>query len=509
MFNKSLCTPALVLVGLLCSSTAMALTTVKSYSASRVTKSGRSAVTVIESVLAGTNIPVMSTFSGPVGATGGGLSLVPTQNDATTSALPSVPALPLTDGVATKDQLLQSAAINIEARANDVATSLKALMAAQGHKAGNFIFEQTIKPAGSPTYVKVLWHVAVLENGRVVYSSARIADPDPYYVYVIYTSKQVAAGLPGTWAYPDGGKFKWQLVKKDGTQLTGLTTIDVAGAFDMPTVPSGTSVDPDWGVKCLANVSSSNGCPVPIGFTDVKTLISNNSAAGAIIDYTRKLEPDYVENGDGSSHANLAISFDTRNLTHNNSCTNGTFRTTGRYGFTLKSTYDRFSYKVSLPAPALMSRSSSSSFSPTQTFDYSQSTSLTTSGLGNYAISPFDPTGGLIDASQIAGVQYLAPVSQDGNSGIYQESINYNGEYRVCSSSDPWIGNLYTNGRGGHAVYTVQQCGAHMWWGTDYSFGIDRSTGQGWTVWWYYGTQRLQTAVNESPRISRRPVGLS
>lgn len=188
----------------------------------------------------------------------------------------------------------------------------------------------------------------------------------------------------------------------------------------------------------------------------------------------------------------MSISFDSRNLTHNNSCINGTFRTKGRYGLTLNSTYDRFSYD-GLNTPVLMGRSNSTSFSPTQTFDNSQATSLSASGLGNSVINPFSPSSSLVDASTISGVQYIAPVSQDGDTGLYQESINYNGEYRVCSNSDPWIGSLYS---GRTPIYTVQQCGGHFWWGTDYSFGIDRSTGQGWTVWWYYGIQRLQTRVN-------------
>jgi len=475
-------------------SMAITTATLKSTSASRVNKTGRSAITVVESVLAGTRIPVMATFSGSVGATGQGMALMPSQNSTTGMTLPSVPALPFGDGEATKDQLLASAKTNIETQANDVATKLKVAMSTHGHKAGNFIFEQTIKPAGALTYVKVVWHVAVLESGRVIYSEARITDPDPYYVYVVYVSKQVAAGLSSTWAYPDGGKIKWQLVKKDGTQLTAITMLDVNGAFDAPVVPDGTTSDPDWGVKCMADITSSSTCPTLSGFADLKTLISSSSASGAIIDYTRKLAPAYIDKGDGTQQANMAISFDSRNLTHNNSCTNGTYRTQGRYGFTLQSTYDRYSYDGKT-SPVLTGRSNSNSFSPTQAFDYSQATSLSASGLGNSVINPFDPAGSLVDARSIVGVTYTAPVSQDGNTGLYQESINYNGAYRVCSSSDPWIGNLYTGGRGGRPVYTVQQCGSHMWWGTDYSFGVDRSTGQGWTVWWYYGTQRLMTPV--------------
>ena len=233
------------ITGVMLSFSIMAGTTAtKSTNALRINKSSRLAVTVIESVLAGTRTPMINVFSGPVGVTGQGMAMLPTQNTSSGGAsslgLPSVPVLPLGDGVATKEQILASAKLNILPRASDVGATLKTLMSAQGYKAANFIFEQSIKPAGSPSYVKVVWQVTVLESGRVIYAEPRVADPDPYYVYAVYTSKQVAAGLPSTLAYPDGGKFKWQLIKKDGTPLTVMATIDASGAFDAPMVADGT-----------------------------------------------------------------------------------------------------------------------------------------------------------------------------------------------------------------------------------------------------------------------------
>lgn len=492
------------ITGLMLSFTIMAVTTVgpKSTSALRINKSSRSAVTVIESVLAGTTTPVMNVFSGPVGVTGQGMSMMPSQNTSSGAAsslgLPSVPVLPLVDGAATKDQILASAKLNILTRASDVGVSLKALMNAQGYKAANFIFEQSIKPAGSPSYVKVVWQVTVLEGGRIIYADPRVTDPDPYYVYAVYTSKQVAAGLPSSLAYTDGGKFKWQLVKKDGTPLTAMSTLDVGGAFDVPTVADGTSYDPDWGVKCLANVASGS-CPNVAGFSDVKTLISSTSATGSVIDYMRKLEPVYTDKGDGTQQAVMSISFDSRNLTHNNSCTNGTFRTQGRYGLTLNSTYDRFSYD-GLTTPVLMGRSNSTSFSPTQTFDNSQATSLSATGLGNSAINPFSPSSGLVDASTISGVQYIAPVSQDGNSGqtktyvygnIWGFSVgNHYGNYE-CYTGNPSVNVYVCNAMdsegscvsGGYR--SVQICGSHFAWG--YVVGIDREKNLGIQMREYYG----------------------
>lgn len=470
---------------------------IKAKNQTRLSKSSRLAITVIESVLAGSNTPVINQFSGPVGVTGQGMSMMPSQNTtsggASSLGLPSVPVLPLVDGAVTKDQILASAKLNILPRATDVGTSLKALMIAQGFKAANFIFEQSIKPAGSLSYVKVVWQVTVLEGGRIIYADPRVTDPDPYYVYAVYTSKQVAAGLPSSLAYTDGGKFKWQLVKKDGTPLTAMSTLDVGGAFDLPTVADGTSYDPDWGVKCLANVASGS-CPTVAGFSDVKTLISSNSATGSVIDYMRKLEPVYTDKGDGTQQAVMSISFDSRNLTHNNSCTNGTFRTQGRYGLTLNSTYDRFSYD-GLSAPVLMGRSNSTSFSPTQTFDNSQATSLSVSGLGNSAINPFSPSSGMVDASTIAGVQYIAPVSETGDTGksLYTVTVN---TYHTNGRTFMFTCDIQTS----QIMFgTYHLCGSHWWnyWSGpgDFYAVVDSVTEQGYTAYDYYGSRNIVTAV--------------
>ena len=483
--------------GVACANAYAGSSLIKATNQTRLSKSSRLAITVVESVLAGSNTPVINQFSGPVGVTGQGMSMMPSQNTSSGGAsslgLPSVPVLPLVDGAATKDQILASAKLNILPRASDVGTALKALMSAQGYKTANFIFEQSLKPTGSPSYVKVVWQVTVLEGGRIIYADPRVTDPDPYYVYAVYTSKQVAAGLPSSLAYADGGKFKWQLIKKDGTPLTAMTTLDVGGAFDIPTVADGTSYDPDWGVKCLANVASGS-CPTVAGFSDVKTLITSNSATGSVIDYMRKLEPVYTNNGDGTQQAVMSISFDSRNLTHNNSCTNGTYRTQGRYGLTLNSTYDRFSYD-GLTTPVLMGRSNSTSFSPTQTFDNSQATSLSAAGLGNSAINPFNPSSGMVDASTIAGVQYIAPISETGDTGksLYTVTVN---TYHTNGRTFVFTCDIQTS----QIMFgTYHLCGSHWWnyWSGpgDFYAVVDSVTEQGYTAYDYYGGRNIVTAV--------------
>jgi hypothetical protein len=456
-------------------------------------KKNRTAASVIETVPLNSTNATFTLFSGAVGYSGSGLQIQPDNNAYGATSIASVPIMPYTSGSKTKDEIVTQATNFLLPFATDVGNALKAWMTANNYKAASFVYEQELIPSGVSRTMKLVWQLSITEGGRTMYGAPRVIDGDPTYVYITYTPKALAVGLPSTWAYADAGILKWQLRKRDGTPQTNWVNIDTNGAYDEP-VANGS--DPNSGVNCLANKRSSPSCPT--AYTDAHTLISSTSSNGAIIDYTRKLQPQYTTLSDGSQQPNMAISFDTRSLHHNNSCTNGTIRTAGRYGLTLTNTFDRFVLDDTQTTPTLVKRNTSNSFSPTQGFDYTQTTSLPISQVQSLVINPFDPTGPLVSTSAVPGVQYTAPIYEDGDTGQTQESINHNGEYRVCSASDPWIGNLYRFSgtiAGMFPIKTVQQCGGHFWWGTDYSFGIDRATGQGWTVWWYYGTQRLMTAI--------------
>ena len=453
-------------------------------------KKNRTAASVIETIPLNSTSATFTLFSGAVGYSGSGLQIQPDNNAYGATSIASVPIMPYTSGSKTKEEIVIQATNFLLPFATDVGNALKAWMSANNYKASSFVYEQELIPSGVSRTMKLVWQLSVADGGRTMYGAPRVIDGDPTYVYITYTPKALATGLPITWAYADAGIFKWQLRKRDGTPQTNWVNIDTKGKYDEPTEDGS---DPNFGVNCLADKRSSTNCPTE--YTDARTLISSTSSNGAIIDYTRKLQPQYTITSDGSQQPTMAISFDARSLHHNSSCTNGTIRTAGRYGLTLTNIFDRFVFDDTQKIPSLVKRNTSNSFSPTEGFDYTQTTALSISQLQALVINPFDPTGPLVSTSAIPGVQYTAPIYEDGDTGRTRESITYNGEYRVCSSSDPWIGNLYTGGRGGRPVYTVQQCGGHMWWGTDYSFGVDRATGQGWTVWWYYGTQRLMTAI--------------
>ncbi len=456
-------------------------------------KKNRTAASVIETIPLNAANATFTLFSGAVGYSGRGLQIQPDNNTYGATSIASVPIMPYSNGTRTKDEIVTQATNFLLPFATDVGDSLKAWIATNNYKAGSFVYEQELIPSGVNRVMKLVWQLSVADGGRIMYGAPRVIDGDPTYVYITYTPKAVAAGLPSNWAFADAGILKWQLRKRDGTPQTDWTNINTNGAYDEPTADGS---DPNFGANCLADKRLSPTCPT--GYTDAHTLISATSSNGAIIDYTRKLQPQYTAASDGSQQPNMAISFDTRALHHNNSCTNGTIRTAGRYGLTLTNTFDRFVFDDTLTPPSIVKRTTTNSFSPTQGFDYTQTTALSISQIQPLVINPFDPTGPLVSTSVVPGVQYTAPIYEDGDTGQTREFINYNGEYRVCTSSDPWIPNLYAHGVGfihWGRTSTVQQCGGHFWWGTDYSFGIDRSTGQGWTVHWYYGTQTLQTPV--------------
>lgn len=458
----------------------------ESVAATATSKKLRSSVTAIQTVPLNSTTSTFTLLSGVMGYGGDGLKIQPDNNSGSPTAIASLPVLSVTSSM-TKEDIAAQAKTTYIGYASAIASALKTWMATNNYKTGSFIYEQEVQPVGLSHTMKLVWQVSVIDGGRVVHGVPRVVDSDPSYVYATYTPKSVAVGLPAAWSPPDAGLLKWQLRRRDGTPVTDWATINTNGAFDEPTLDG---VDPNWGVNCLANMAYDATCPVAYG--DVKGLIAANSASSAIIDYVRKVQPVYTPNGDGTQSPSMSVSFDSRNLTHNHSCSNGTYRNTGRFGFTLQNTLDRFSFDPKVATPNLLNRMTSTGISPTQGFDFSQVTALSQSQLDPQVINPFDSGGSLIASNTVPGMSYLAPISEDGSTGLVQESISYNGQSRTCSSSDPWIGNLY--GPSG-AISTVQQCGGHFWWGTDYSFGIDRATGQGWTVHWWYGTQSLIDAV--------------
>ncbi len=452
-------------------------------------KKNRTTVSVIETVPLNSNTATFTVFSGTVGYTGNGLKIQPDNNSNGATTIASVAVMPYTSGSKSKIEIVKQATDFLLPSAADVGKALKSWMATNNYKAATFIYEQELIPSGVNRIMKLTWQLSVADGGRILFGAPRVIDGDPTFVYITYTPKAVAAGLPTNWAFADAGVFKWQLRKRDGTPQTEWVSINTNGAYDEPTTNES---DPNFGVNCLADKASSPNCPAV--FTDAKTLMHSTSSNGAIIDYTRSLQPHYTHLSDGSQQPNLAISFDTRSLTHNNSCTNGTIRTAGRYGLTLVSTFDRYVFDETSINPNLIKRTTTNSFSPTQGFDYTQATTLSISQVRELVINPFSPTGPLISTSAIPGVQYVAPIYETGDSGQTKIYVSYGGQKGFCDPSYPVIYRgqacITFNANGGciaSAATTIQRCGGYFWWGTNYTLGIDRASNIGWLMHEWYG----------------------
>lgn len=192
-------------------------------------------------------------------------------------------------------------------------------MQAHGYSTAVFDYGQRVLVAATPApRIKWLsWRVFIDSTGRARYTSAKLLDESPQTLYVSYTPKKVAEGLPAGFAYPDAGKIKWHLMDTSGNAITASTTIDVNGVYDEPSanqdasppLPAGCAVDPvdglvscdsDFGLKCLINNQSDAACPT--GQKDVRQLMDEVAPTFAIVDYARKVQPMYddVDNGDGT-----------------------------------------------------------------------------------------------------------------------------------------------------------------------------------------------------------------
>lgn len=468
---------------------ASAVITAAGSSTIATSKKNRTTVSVIQTVPLNSSNATFTLVSGAVGYTGNGLQIQPDNNSNGATTVASVPIMPYTSGSKTKDEILKQANNFLLPFASDVGKALKVWMTTNNYKAGSFIYEQELIPSGVNRPMRLVWQLAVADGGRILFGSPRVIDGEPTYIYITYTPKAVAEGLPSNWAFADAGILKWQLRKRDGTPQTDWININTYGAYDEPIINGS---DPNFGVNCLADKGSGTNCPS--AYTDAKSLISSTSSNGAIIDYTRALKPQYKALSDGTQQPNMAISFDTRTLTHNNSCTNGTFRTAGRYGLTLVNTFDRYVVDEKSTTPNLVKRTTANSFSPTQGFDFNQVTALSISQIQGLVINPFAPTSPLISSGSVPGVQYIAPVYETGDSGQTKIYVTYGGQTGLCDPSFPVIYSgqtcIKSDAEGGcieSISTTIQRCGGYFWWGTNYTLGIDRTSNTGWLMHEWYG----------------------
>jgi len=326
------------------------------------------------------------------------------------------------DGSMDKASIAQDAVTYMNmAKANQIASAIKPLMAQSKVATGVFVFEQQVRPAGVTRDMKLSWAVTVAANGNIIFPAPQVVDADPTIVYMMYTSNSTETGLPTNWTWSDHGILAWQLRRKDGTPTTPWTKINTMGALDSP------ESDSEIMISCIAN-NAQPGCPQ--SYPDAKSLMTTTSSAAAIIDYVRKVTPYYDmatdANGQPVYLPRVAVSYDSRNYSMSG-CSAGTYRNTGRKGYTLKTTIDRYRVLEKDLMPFKINSFEGSGISPTETFDISQSSQLKPEQLNPLVIDSYG-SGQLVGTSSVMGLQYVAPITQSTNFSV-DSSVSFSSPY--------------------------------------------------------------------------------
>lgn len=326
--------------------------------------------------------------------------------------------MPQAYGTPTLANLLASAKTYSQTIAASVTSTLQKAMKSSNSSSAIFQFDQEVQVQGQPTVPPphLVWTLFTDSAGRVLYGDPIVIPGTPTYIYAIYTPKSVASGLPSGWAYPDAGTLKYQVLKtKDNSVVQNWVTLDVNGVYDDPvqTVNSGVSVDPDKGLKCLINATTS-GCTT--GYADLNTLMGQTGVIAAVVDYTRQLQPTTQINSDGTVSPKASLSYDQRNW----SWTTCTYQNIGSLGMELNAKTDRY---LVLPSGqySLMGSSSLKSQAPTQSFNISSGVSPAyVSALSAYVFDPVTSGTPLTQAGAMPNIVNLAPISETGTSNPTQ-----------------------------------------------------------------------------------------
>lgn len=347
----------------------------------------------------------------------------------------------------TQAQLLSAATAHLLPQAPALAAGLAAVLRARGLGQATFVFDQQVTVAGTARPRRLVWTISVDRAGRASHGEPRLFDDRPHILHVQYVPLRVAAGLPAGWAYPDAGWLRWQRLDLQLQPSGPAGAIDTGGAFDAPDALDGQPVDPEAGVRCLVDRRSRIDCPQ--GLTDVVTLIDEQGSASALLDYGLRLAPVYdaVPSGSGRFEqvARLSLSVDRREVSYGGCTSDMRLRNAGRYGYTLAASNDRYAV-----APdgrfSRIDRTTTTVLSPTIAYDWTRTLRPTAvAALAPLILDPHDPSRPLLEASSIANLVHLAPITASGEQeqtvGSFMPTSYDQGRVQVelrCSIDGTW-----------------------------------------------------------------------
>lgn len=314
----------------------------------------------------------------------------------------------------TQRALLESARQHIALQRPALVITLTALMRDRGVQSAVFSYDQEVIVAGTSQPKRLVWRMLIDQSSRALFGDPQLHDQRPLLVHVTYTPRAVTTGLPQSWAYPDAGQLTWQLVDSRMQPQSARTVIDTRGAYDaLPSTP-GTAIDPQAMLRCLVDARSNVACPGDV--IDVRRLIDDTAATGAIVDYVSKVAPlyDSIETPAGSGRfeqvARQTLRIDDRSVNRSECGGDATYRNVGIYGFMLRSRVER--YVVDRTGRFnLINSVASSRVSPITSFDVSRRVSAgQIATLGQWIIDPTNAGGSMLAAASLPNLSALAPI---------------------------------------------------------------------------------------------------
>jgi hypothetical protein len=317
----------------------------------------------------------------------------------------------------TQQQLLTLAITHFAGQAGAVASAMRTALQARGLAHGTFVFDQRVLIAGASLPRQLVWTLTVDSGGRYSFAEPQLFDQQPTLLHAQYVPLRVAAGLPQGWAWPDGGQLRWQLLDLQLQPVTAMMSVDTGGAFDPPDPVNGSAYDPDAGLRCLVDRSSNAGCAATL--PDIVSLIDLNAAAGALVDYGRRVAPVYdpMRNAAGNTEqvARVSLQVTLREVTYSGCTADMAYRNAGRYGFTLQATTDR--YQVSRNGRfSRLNTQQSLSLSPTQPYDWTRLLQpAAVASLSPLMLDPIDPARPLLETATVPNLLLVAPITVNGS----------------------------------------------------------------------------------------------
>lgn len=400
------------------------------------TRSAPQVLAITQTVL-GTGAGLSATVSARAGAplfTAQGYDIAGNAREIAGAA--AMASLPMRDyGVSmTQSDLLNAGRAHFASYIPSVISGLRNVLASGRYAMALFTYDQRVAVAGTSRPKHLVWSVIVGQDGGPRYGDAQLVDEEPLLVYMVYTPKAVAAGLPAGWAYPEAGVLKWRLVNTRFEPQTDWVAVDTGGAFDEPEAAVDASgaplpYDPNGKLACLVDRAAAPDCPT--GYDDAKGLVDTHAATAAILDYTRRVRPVYDSVPDPAGgfvdRPRLAMDVQRREVTYGSCSSTVKYRNQGEYGFQLDFTVDR--YLVSPDGAATqVNRFQGTGVSPTAGFDVTNASVPTSAAasLFDKLVDLANPEGALVPTSSVANLIHLAPLTTVGETlgAIYEKWVD-------------------------------------------------------------------------------------